>query len=62
MTDARLIGRVALVIAVLGMALVVLAVIRPGWFFPGVYLLDLAAITLLAAGIVHVLTKPADET
>lgn len=50
---ARSILLAALAFATIGMVVVVLAVIVPGLFYVGIYLIDAAALALAVAGVLH---------
>jgi len=50
---ARLVLSAALALGTLGMAIVVWAVVAPGLFFTGIYLIDAALIVLAAAGVLY---------
>jgi hypothetical protein len=52
---ARLVLIVALALATLGMAIVVFAVVSPGLFFAGIYLIDAALVALAIAGVLYLL-------
>jgi hypothetical protein len=59
--NPRMILMAGLLLATLGMASIVLGVIVTGLFFPGVYLLDGAAVILIFAAFMHLLA-PAPDT
>jgi hypothetical protein len=58
--SARLILLAALALATLGMAIVVFAVLSPGLFFAGVYMIDAALAALAIAGVLY-LMAPAEQ-
>ncbi|MGQ0561754.1 MAG: hypothetical protein ACT443_07770 [Gemmatimonadota bacterium] len=57
----QIVLRAGLALATLGMVCVVLGVVSPGLFFPGVYLLAAALLALAVAGVLQLLDgrKPA---
>jgi hypothetical protein len=55
---ARFVLLAALALITLGMAIIVIATISPGWFYVGISLIDAGLLSLAVAGILHLMAPP----